>query len=253
MTSQVTLSPCCWVQKVRPDVGAHVRHLGPEDAGGRRVAVRDVDAGDLVVAVVVRRPARGVEGGRGVAALGEEADELGGPATGAAATQVDDVAGVQRVALPVQGVAGVLDDEQRVRGGEGDVVEPGVLLVAPGGERDRAAGRARALLRDPEHAAVGARQGAAGRGVTGLGDVELPEAGPGPEDAVLGALERGGPRGRGGRGRVDRRGPVGDVDPAGPERAAVGVQVGDEGVGRVGREPGRGHRGPVAAQDLETR
>src|SRR4029078_9770420 len=42
---------------------ARVRTLGAEDAVGRRVAIGDVDARDLVVAVVVRRATQGVERG----------------------------------------------------------------------------------------------------------------------------------------------------------------------------------------------
>ena len=67
---------------------------------GRRVPVGDVDAGDLVVAVVVSRArlAQRVDRGRGVAALGQR--------TGAAwawlPASVEDVAGVQGVALLVQ-------------------------------------------------------------------------------------------------------------------------------------------------------
>src|SRR3954449_6281460 len=57
-----------------PTTAEWVRVLGAQDAAGGGVAIRDVDAGDLAVAVVVRRSAHRVEGCGGVPALSEPAD-----------------------------------------------------------------------------------------------------------------------------------------------------------------------------------
>src|SRR5262249_60866428 len=63
-----------------PAVLERLRFLGPQDAADRRVAVGHVDAGDLVVALVVETVAeRGehvVLGRRRVTALGDEPDGL---------------------------------------------------------------------------------------------------------------------------------------------------------------------------------
>src|SRR5262249_8148113 len=58
-----------------PAVVTEARHLGAEDAVRARVAVREVDTGDLVVTLVLPEAAIGrVERRRDVATLGEEAD-----------------------------------------------------------------------------------------------------------------------------------------------------------------------------------
>src|SRR5262245_36094833 len=63
-----------------PAVVEQLRHLGTEDAAGGRVAVRDVDTGDFVVALVLEavadRAEHVVERGGLVAAQGEETDRL---------------------------------------------------------------------------------------------------------------------------------------------------------------------------------
>src|SRR5919112_4540394 len=60
-----------------PAGGQRVGHLGAQESRGGRVTVGDVDSGDLVVSVVVGRAVHRVEGGRGVAALGQPADWSG--------------------------------------------------------------------------------------------------------------------------------------------------------------------------------
>ncbi len=72
-TSQVTLSPCCWVQNTRQPCANGCGSLAPEDAADARVAVGDVDAGDLVVPVVVAGRGQRVVRRRRVAALGQPA------------------------------------------------------------------------------------------------------------------------------------------------------------------------------------
>jgi len=116
-----------------------VRDLGAEDAADRGVAVRDVDAGDLVVAVVVAGAGRGVVERGGVTTLGEPTGDLGSVVVLVA--ELDEVAGVEGVALGVQGVPGVFDDEEMVRTRELDVVQAGVCLVADEDRGEAAGGR----------------------------------------------------------------------------------------------------------------
>src|SRR2546430_14170555 len=60
-----------------PAVVSKVRKLRAEDSVDRRVAVRDVRPGDLVVAVVLAKTAaRRVAGGGGIAPLCQPADRL---------------------------------------------------------------------------------------------------------------------------------------------------------------------------------
>src|SRR5262249_13678475 len=81
-----------------PAVVAEARHLGTEDPVHAGVAIRDVDAGDLVVALVLPEATIGrVERRRHVAALGEEAD--GQRPGGVVDVGVEHKAGVERAAL----------------------------------------------------------------------------------------------------------------------------------------------------------
>src|SRR3954447_22775278 len=97
-----------------------------------------MDPGDLVVAVVVVRPAESVEGGRGVAPLGEPTGRTRGRVPAVPARNGVAVAGVQGVPRLVQGVTGVFGHKQVLRGDEGDVVESGVPLVPDDGDGDPA-------------------------------------------------------------------------------------------------------------------
>src|SRR5881628_1509586 len=87
-----------------------------QDAAWRGIAVRYVEAGDLVVAVVLKscRPQQArVDRGRRITALSEDPDGLVGRirVVGVHAEQVGRVEGV---ALGVQGVANVLDGDQQI-------------------------------------------------------------------------------------------------------------------------------------------
>src|SRR6266536_1708121 len=64
-----------------PAVLERRRHLRAEQSGGGGIAVRNVDAGDLVVAVVLEAGVldgaeAGIDGRQRISALGEEADRL---------------------------------------------------------------------------------------------------------------------------------------------------------------------------------
>src|SRR5689334_15163332 len=83
------------------------------------VAVGDVQAGDLVVAVVAEASAACVERRRSVAALGEPADGL--LPGRVVRIDVPNERRIERVALAVQRVAGVLAERDRVAREEGDV------------------------------------------------------------------------------------------------------------------------------------
>jgi hypothetical protein len=106
-----------------------VRLLLAEHAVDGRVAVRDVDAGELVVAVVLPEAAeRRVDRGGRVAALGDPTQRL---VRGVRVVEVDVErgAGVERVALSVQRVARVLDHAERVPREERHVVEPRATTI----------------------------------------------------------------------------------------------------------------------------
>src|SRR4051795_3490992 len=125
------------------------RRLGPEDAPGAGVAVRDVGAGDLVVLVVLAEAALvGVDRRGRVTALGEPPDGPGGRA-GVVPADVEDEPRVERVALLVQRVAGVLAGGELVAGQEGDFVQARVRRVAGVQERQLAGACRRAPLHEP--------------------------------------------------------------------------------------------------------
>src|SRR3954469_2346263 len=122
------------------------RRLGPEDPPRAGVAVRDVGAGDLVVLVVLAEAALvGVDRRRRVTALGEPPDGPGARA-GVVPADVEHEPRVERVALLVQRVAGVLDGRELVARQERDVVQARVRLVAVVGERQLAGTCRRAPL-----------------------------------------------------------------------------------------------------------
>src|SRR5262249_19351379 len=111
-----------------------VRIPGTEDATRCRVTVRDVEAGDLVVPVVLEPVARdradaGVDRGGGVAPLGQDADRLV-DRVGVVERDIEQVGRVESVPLRVQGVAGVLDEDDFVLRPEPDVIKPAVGDVA---------------------------------------------------------------------------------------------------------------------------
>ncbi len=163
-----------------------------------------MDAGDLVVPVVVPRRGDRVVQGRGVPTLGQPAGE---PAhLVVVASNVHHEAGVERVALSVHAVAGVLHDEQPIPGGEGDVVQSVVVPVPHDDRRQPTRAGRRACLRQAEDPTVGPGQRAGRAGVAGLGEVELAEPGARTEDPVLRALERGGACCRGAGGGVEKVG-----------------------------------------------
>src|SRR5882724_6376231 len=182
-----------------PAVLPHPWDLRAEDPVDRRIAVRDVHARDLVVAVVLARPAdRRVDRRGGIASLGEPADRL--RSTRVVDGDVEYVARVQALALGVQGVSRVFDRQQLISREELDVVEARNRPVALVEERERAMVRRRIALREledrrPAAGAARARHrvavlGAGGVRIAGLVKIELAETGAGPEDAVLRPLER---------------------------------------------------------------
>ena len=184
----------------------------------RRVAVRDVRAGDLVVAVVLAKAAaRRVEGGGGIAPLCQPADRLV-VRIGVVDGDVERVARVEGLALHVQRIAGVLDREQHVARKELDVVEPRDLLIALVEEREPANVCRRVLLHELEDRRPAARAararlrvavfGAGGVGVAGLVEVELAETDARAEDPVLRPLEGRAVRGLCQHVRVEWRGAV---------------------------------------------
>src|SRR6476646_2990069 len=141
-----------------PAVLPQLRSLRAEDAVGIRVAVRDDRSGDLVVALVLaeagragRRRVAGVDRRRRIPALCEPAQRsvCWVPVV---EPDVEDEAGVERVALLVQRVAGVLDERDLVLGDERRVVETGVRDVALVEEAERAGVGRRILLRQLEYA-----------------------------------------------------------------------------------------------------
>ena len=132
---------------------------------------------------------RRVDGRHVVAALCEEAD---GILAGIVGGHVDDVAGIVSVALAMQLVAAVLDDEKLLVVEEGEVVQAGVGDVAAEDDGEPSLVRRRCRLDDAEDAAEAAILGAGlglGIGVAGRGEVELLEAGARAELPVLRTLE----------------------------------------------------------------
>src|SRR5256712_3640950 len=166
---------------------------------------------------VVLRQAR-VDGGRRIAPLGEDPNRLVCRIREVEA-HVEQVRGVEGVALGVKSVARVLDHDEVVPGPEGEVVEARVRDVAEEEERQGAVVVGRPALRELEERAeaaeVAPRLGLRVR-VTRLGEVELAEVGAGTEHAVLWSLER--------------RAPLVLSEPVGVERSAAvhrGVVNGD--------------------------
>jgi hypothetical protein len=95
-----------------------------------------MDPRDLVVTLVLEPAAPGekrVQRRRRVAALGQEADRLG--AASVVDLGIEEGARVQRVALTVERVAGVLHHEQLVPTGELDVVGARVRAAPRRGSR----------------------------------------------------------------------------------------------------------------------
>jgi hypothetical protein len=176
-----------------------LRRLRAEDAADRGVAVGDVEAGDLVVAVVLEAVAgleqARVDGGRRVAAEREEADGRGCGGVGVVDVHVEHERRIECIVLPVQQVAAVLDEDDVVGVGERAVVERGAVDVAAEEQRLETVVARRALLREHEDRAEAAEGRARlGRrvGVTRRVEHELTEAAVGPEEAVLRPLERRG-------------------------------------------------------------
>src|SRR5262245_52760535 len=101
-----------------------VRNLGAEESLRAGIAVRDMDAGDLVVALVRAEAAgRRVERRRRIAPLSEPAHRL--EARRVVLRDVPDEAGVERLTLRVERVAGVLDKRHEIPRKERHVVETG--------------------------------------------------------------------------------------------------------------------------------
>ena len=123
-TSYVRLSPCCSrIEEAPLIVLEQMRVLLAEEPVDGRVSVGDFRAGDLVVAVVLAESAgRGVDRRRRVTALGQPANRLV-RRVGVVLRDVEDPARVERVPLPVQRVARVLDERDQVVREERRVVE----------------------------------------------------------------------------------------------------------------------------------
>src|SRR2546426_3583472 len=193
-----------------PTVVEDVRILRAEDALDGGVAIGDMRARDLVVSVVLAEAGvRGIDRRGWVAPFGEPADELHSP--GVIDRHVEGEARVERIALRVQRVAGVLHREQFVPGEEIHVVQPRDGLVALVEERDGPVVGGRIHLDHPEDRSPAACRAEAGRGaavlhaggggVAGLVEEELAEVSARAEDSVLGPLEGRSVRGlRGGVG-----------------------------------------------------
>src|SRR6266567_5036597 len=104
---------------------------------------------------------------------------------------VEDVGGVERVALRVQPVTRVLDERDQILREESDVVEACVRGVALVQHRELAGVGRRIRLRDVEHAGPPAAAVVLGAGrvrVARLVEVELREVRVGTEDPVSGRL-----------------------------------------------------------------
>src|SRR5262245_33999104 len=206
--------------------------LGAEDSARRGVTVGHMNAGYLVVAIVLEagRPHEArVDGGGGVTPLGEDPDRLASRIREIEA-DIEQVGGVQSIPLRVQGVTGVLDYDEEVLRPEAEIVEPSVVDIAEVEEGQLAVFCGGMELSELEQAAEAAelRSGLGeGVGVAGLGEEELAEVGAGAKQSVLGPLER--------RARAlgEGVGPKGgaavggflDSDPRRSEHSAVGVQV----------------------------
>ncbi len=208
--------------------------LRSQDARHRGITVRDVHAGDLVVALVLEpghAEERRVERGRGIAALCQQAHRRRRGRVAVVGRRVERPHLVEGIALAVQRVAGVLDRDQGLVVGERQVVKCGVRLVTLEQQAEGAVGRRWARLAELEQRAEAAvlRAGlGAVVGVAGLVEHELLEVGARPEHAVLGPLERSCVGGLGQRVGVERRRAVSRVvhrHPAGLERQAVGAEI----------------------------
>src|SRR5262245_22093847 len=209
---------------------------GTEDATRRRVTVRDVEAGDLVVPVVLEPVARdradaGVDRGGGVAPFGQDAERLV-DRVGVVERDIEQVGRVESVPLRVQGVAGVLDEDDFVLRPEPDVIKPAVGDVAPVEDGQPPVNHGRVGLGQFENGAETAESDARLServGVAGLVEEEFCEVGARPELAVLRPLERRRVIRLRQRVGVERGGAINggvvDSDPAGDENLPVGVQV----------------------------
>src|SRR5262245_2559249 len=171
------------------------RLLGAEDASRRRIAVRNVDSGDLVIAVVLEARGTlqaGIDRGRGITPLGEDPDRLL-RRVGVVGPDVEHERRVERVMLRVKRIATIFDDHQQVFGEKRQVVEARVIDITKIEERQYAPRVRRVVLRDLEDSTeateLSSSLGQSTR-VGGFREVELPEGRSGTEHAVLGPLER---------------------------------------------------------------
>ena len=207
------------------------RSIGADQAFDRGSTVGDVDAGDLVIAVVLvafHAGELGVGSRLVVTGLREDADRILGRVVG---SDVDEEQRVEGVALAVQLVAGVFGDQQLIAVEERQVVKAGMRGVTLEDNRD-AAGISRRLLLGQAHDAAEPTVFKASFGldvgVAGDREIELLEAGSGTELTVFRALERRTASGLGRRIGVERRRAVlvGVVDggPAGREFVVVAVK-----------------------------
>jgi hypothetical protein len=168
-----------------------------------------MEPGELVVALVLEtgQPREAaVDGRRGVTPFRQDPDRLVGGLR-VVGGDVEDVGRVERVALGVKRVAGVLDEHDLVLGEEGAVVEAAVYDVTQIDEGEGAGAGRRALLGQLEHGAEAAecRAGLGARvGVAGLVEEELLELRARMKLAVLRPLERCAQLGLGGGVGVER-------------------------------------------------
>src|SRR5689334_15612621 len=158
-----------------PAIMEWVRRLGPEQATHLRVAVRNVEPGDLVVAVVLEAVASGaprrINRCRGIAPQRENAHRL---IRRVAVVQpyVEEIRGIEGVALRMQGVTRVLDEDDLVIGPEGHVVEAAVCLITLIEQREEAVIRRGRGLAQLEHGPEAAEIRGFGEGVGVSGCIE---------------------------------------------------------------------------------
>lgn len=118
--------------KDSPSIMKWTRILGSEKAPYRGITVGYMDAGDLIVAFVLKTgqaAERRIDRGRGIASLREHADRLI-RRIAVVEPDVEQERRIQRVPLGMQRIAGIFHKYDLIRGHEGDVVEPGMLDIA---------------------------------------------------------------------------------------------------------------------------
>src|SRR5262249_21441679 len=134
-----------------PAFRERLRNLRAQNAGDARVAVRDMQASDLVVAVVLETARSGqarIDGCGRVATLRQDANRRRRARIAEVDSHVEEERRVECVALHVQHIAGIFDEDDVVPIVKGDVVQSGMLDIAAEEEREHGVigGRAQSEL-----------------------------------------------------------------------------------------------------------